>query len=231
MLFAWAGAIVFAASLVFFYARYFLAPDLAITDASGTGRWIPEAWDVVAFTVFALHHSVFARTGAKAWVTRVVPTTLERSVYVWIASVLFVGVLLTWRAVPGTAWTVTGAAGLACRGVQAFGLWITITAARRLDTLELAGVRQVTSPEHASSSTLIADGLYGLVRHPIYLGWILMVWPAPVMTGARLVFAATTTLYLLIAIPFEERGLRRTLGPAYDTYRARVTRRIVPFIY
>jgi hypothetical protein len=61
-------------------------------------------------------------------------------------------------------------------------------------------------------------GPYGLVRHPIYLGWIFMVWPAPVMNGTRLAFAAISTVYLIVAIPFEERDLGRTFGPAYRHY-------------
>jgi protein-S-isoprenylcysteine O-methyltransferase Ste14 len=73
--------------------------------------------------------------------------------------------------------------------------------------------------------------LYRLVRHPIYFAWVLMVWPAPVMTGTRLCFAVLSTLYLAVAIPFEERTLRRTFGPAYDGYATRVRWRMVPFLY
>ena len=50
-----------------------------------------------------------------------------------------------------------------------------------------------------------------------------MVWPTPVMTGTRLVFAAVSTLYLALAIPLEERTLRRQFGPVYAAYAARVT--------
>jgi protein-S-isoprenylcysteine O-methyltransferase Ste14 len=69
------------------------------------------------------------------------------------------------------------------------------------------------------------------VRHPIYLGWLQLVWPVWVMTGSRFVFAVTSSLYLVLAIPIEERELRRTLGAAYDTYARRVRWRMVPFVY
>ena len=62
---------------------------------------------------------------------------------------------------------------------------------------------------------------YGWVRHPIYSGWFLIVFAVPVMTLTRLVFAVTSSAYLLIAIPFEERSLRRSSQGAYDQLCAR----------
>ena len=69
------------------------------------------------------------------------------------------------------------------------------------------------------------------MRHPVYFGWVLMVWPAPAMTGTRLVFAIISTLYLALAIPLEERSLRSQFGPAYSAYAAKVRWKMVPGIY
>ena len=82
-----------------------------------------------------------------------------------------------------------------------------------------------------NASALIDDGLYGLVRHPVYLGWLLIVWPAPTMTITRFTFAALSTLYLIVAIPWEERSLTKTLGQPYADYRSRVRWRMVPWLY
>jgi methanethiol S-methyltransferase len=51
------------------------------------------------------------------------------------------------------------------------------------------------------------------------------------MTGDRLAFAAITTLYLVIAIRWEERSLVRSFGEDYLRYTRQVPWRIVPFIY
>jgi protein-S-isoprenylcysteine O-methyltransferase Ste14 len=51
------------------------------------------------------------------------------------------------------------------------------------------------------------------------------------MTGDRLVFAVTTTAYLIVAIPWEERSLRQSFGDAYDRYMRNVKSRMIPFIY
>ena len=156
-------------------------------------RLAPAAADLLLFTVFALHHSVFARSGLKDVVTRFVPPALERSTYVWIASVLFIAVCALWQPVPGVVWHASGGAAWLLRGVQLSAAVFTVFAARHLDILDLSGVRQAL--ELASSRPMKLDdhGPYGLVRHPIYLAWLLMVWPTPFMNGTRFVFAATST--------------------------------------
>jgi protein-S-isoprenylcysteine O-methyltransferase Ste14 len=73
--------------------------------------------------------------------------------------------------------------------------------------------------------------VYGLVRHPLYLGWTMCVFGAAHMTGDRLGFAIITTAYLVVAVPWEERSLRRSFGEDYDRYVRTVRWRIVPFIY
>ena len=74
-------------------------------------------------------------------------------------------------------------------------------------------------------------GPYRWVRHPLYLGWLLMVFGAAHMTGDRLAFAAITTAYLVVAIPWEERSLRQSFGEAYARYMRDVRWRMIPFIY
>jgi len=64
-------------------------------------------------------------------------------------------------------------------------------------------------------------GPYRYVRHPLYVGWLLVFWSAPVMTSAHLVFALATTAYILIAIQFEERDLVQS-HKEYAEYRQQV---------
>jgi len=188
--------------------------------------------DVVLFTVFALHHSVFARSGAKAWVRAHVPPALERSVYVWIASLLFLATCAWWQPVGGTLWRATGPIAGLLLAVQAAAGAFTLVAARSMGVLELAGVRQVWGPPApALTPTLDDRGPYAIVRHPIYLAWLFLVWAAPVMNGTRLVFAATSSLYLVAAVPFEEADLRRQFGAAYADYSRRVRWRLLPGLY
>src|SRR5262249_29983084 len=112
--------------------------------------------------------------------------------------------------------------------VQLVGLLFVVRAVAAIDPLELAGIRVA---RRSSSSPLTMTGVYRVVRHPLYLGWVLMVFAAPHMTGDRLVFAAMTTIYLVIAIPWEERSLRAEFGDAYAGYCRSVRWRLVPYLY
>ena len=223
------GGLLFAASLAYFLLRYRDFGQLA-------GPWTSDGWKAVAidvglFTVFALHHSVFARTGIKRIISERVSDPLERTTYVLLASLLFVLTLWAWEPVPGALWHVTGPGAWLLYAGFAAGLVLTGVAASALDPLDLSGVRQAFGWPPREDRALSTTGAYGLVRHPIYLGWVLIVWSVAAMTGTRLVFAAVSTLYLVVAIPFEERQMRRTMGAPYDDYARTVRWRMLPGIY
>src|SRR5688572_17871635 len=128
--FAWSGAVLFFLSLAYFLFSYATTFGNA-APAGDLGRAI--TWNVGLFSVFAIHHSVFARERIRGFVTRVAPAGLERSVYVWIASLLFIAVCALWQPVPGVAWRADGAALWLLRALQAAGAWLTLRSAAVLD--------------------------------------------------------------------------------------------------
>ena len=219
-LFVWAGGVVFVASLaatIYIYA-------VAWSDARPGRLNRPAAFtaDAVLIAVFATHHSLFARDAVKSWLSQRLPRRLLRSFYVWVASLLWLAVITGWQHVGGLLFHTTGLLAL----VQLAGFIISWQSVRAIDPLELAGIRTGDGP-----AGLQTDGPYRLVRHPLYLGWVLMVFGAARMTGDRLTFAAMTSLYLVVAVPWEERSLERSFGEAYRRYKAQVRWRILPFVY
>jgi methanethiol S-methyltransferase len=251
---------MFAASLASGIWLYVSLGRLVGSAAPTDAR--PAAVAVIAnlliFGLFALHHSVLARAGAKARLTRLIPAELERTAYVWVASLLFLLVVLTWQPVPGIVYQVEGWGRWLLYVIQTAGVVLTLLAASAINPRELTGVQQAWSygrhapaasrphPEAESgpeselerdsgaeseADPFVAHGAYGLVRHPIYLGWFLMVWPTPLMTGGRLTFAAVSSFYLLIAIPWEERSLLQQYGEAYLRYTRQVRWRVLPGLY
>jgi methanethiol S-methyltransferase len=227
--FAIAGAIVFVASLA--YTAWSYAWSFGVAAGGPSPAIVPAAFDVLLFTGFALHHSLFARTKMRQWIADRVSPQLERSLYVWVASLLLAAIVAAWRPVPGELWRTDRAWSVLLGALQAAGVVVTLRASAALDVFSLAGLRQAFGSAAPAPSHVVATGLYGLVRHPVYFGWVLMVWPTPVMTGTRLVFAAISTVYLAVAIPLEERSLRRQFGPEYAAYAARVRWKMVPGIY
>ena len=233
------GAGLFVLSLSYFVYSYWLAFG---TPAEGPLRTGVVVWNVVLFSVFALHHSVFARERIRRAITQALGP-LERSLYVWLASLLFIAVCKLWLPLPGTVWEVSGVASIALLLLQIGGLTFSVYSAAAIDVWELAGVRQLNSqlpnpnaqplptPNAQTTFEFKTSGPYGLVRHPIYLGWFLIVFCVGTMTMTRFVFAVVSCVYLLIAIPFEERSLRAASGGAYDRYMQQVRRKLIPGLY
>jgi protein-S-isoprenylcysteine O-methyltransferase Ste14 len=245
LLAAWCGALLFLASLGYFAWFYLVALDktLAVPAEAVAGA---IALDIALFSLFALHHSLFARTGAKAWLARRLPAGAERSAYVWLASLLFLAVCLLWRPLPGVAWAASGGWRSLLHGVQLAGAMLTLKSASRIEIWDLAGVRQARAarasrlegrPAAAAPRESIAPpdlevgGPYRWVRHPIYFGWILLVFGTPTMTGSRLLFASISTLYLIAAIPFEERSLTQEFGAGYTAYQQQVRWKLIPGLW
>jgi protein-S-isoprenylcysteine O-methyltransferase Ste14 len=169
-----------------------------------------------------------ARTGAKARLTRMLPADLERAVYVWIASVLFLAVCWLWQPLPGVIWSTRGVPHWILLAIQILGVALTLRAARIVGVWELAGVKQ---PDHTKAIEFNATGPFGIVRHPIYLGWLLIVFATPVMTTGQLLFAVISTAYLVAAIPWEERSLLEAFPEKYGAYQRSMRWKLIPGVW
>lgn len=224
--FAWTGALLFLLSLLSFGLVYGWRLRIAAPETGSTVR--DAIANVILFSIFALHHSIMARTGAKAWLMRVVPPDLERAVYVWIASALFLAVCWMWQPLPGVIWSTSGVPFWILLAVQMVGVWLTLRAARIVGVWELAGVKQ---PDHTRAIEFTAAGPFAIVRHPIYLGWLMIVFATPVMTTSRLLFAVISSAYLVAAIPWEERSLLEAFPEKYGAYQRAMPWRLIPKIW
>jgi protein-S-isoprenylcysteine O-methyltransferase Ste14 len=220
-MFVWAGGALFVAALVVF-AGWFL---FVLGRPASYAGWQPLTIDAALFTAFALHHSIFARAGVKQRLAAI-PPILRRSVYVWLASLLLILVCVGWQTIGDTLYDHHGGAAAVYGAIQLMGVALIARSVTRLDPLELAGIR-----EEKAGVPLQIGGPYRLVRHPLYLGWIMALFGAAHMTGDRLAIAAISSLYLLVAVPWEERSLMQSFGEEYAAYARRVRWRVIPFVY
>lgn len=177
--------------------------------------------------LFAVQHSVMARQWFKRGWTRLVPPPVERSTYVLLASAVLLLLVRNWQAMPTPIWTIENAAGrLVLRGLFWTGWLVVLVTTFLIDHFDLFGVKQVWT--YWRGGTYQAPGfktplLYKWVRHPIYMGFIIAFWSTTQMTAGHLYFAAMCTLYILLAIQFEEHDLITFHGDAYRIYRSGVS--------
>jgi methanethiol S-methyltransferase len=183
------------------------------------------AANVALIALFGLQHSVMARKGFKAAWTRIVPAPLERSFYVLFASLALIVLVLFWHPIPGTVWRLENPmAAMAMWALFGLGWLIVLVSTFLISHFELFGLHQGWS--HARGGAIPAPEFrtpffYRAVRHPIYAGFILAFWATPQMSWGHLLLAAGMTVYILIAIRYEERDLVGLFGDEYEAYRGR----------
>ena len=218
----------------------FFATFLYLIAFVGDFPWVPrtvdrggpaaDLWQAVAINVglialFGLQHSVMARKGFKAAWTRIVPEPIERSVYVLLASAALIVMFLFWRPIGGTLWSIADPTGAAAMMILFFLGWLIVLVSTFLiNHFELFGLRQVWahSRGHEIPAPVFREPVfYRRVRHPLYSGFILAFWATPVMSYGHLLLAAVITIYILIAIRYEERDLVGLFGEDYVAYRDR----------
>ncbi len=183
------------------------------------------AVDIGLLFVFAIQHSLMARPAFKRWWTRFVPKPVERSTYVIFASLTLLLLFWQWRPMPQAFWSVTSPVGAGLLwALFGMGWAVVFLSTFLINHFDLFGLKQVWAfrrrqeiPETRFTTPLF----YQVVRHPLYLGFIIAFWATPTMTLGHLLFAAVTTTYILFAIQLEERDLIDAFGGVYVAYRKR----------
>jgi methanethiol S-methyltransferase len=212
----------------FLYAVGFLG-NFGVPKSIDSGPQMPLGYalaiNLALLGLFAVQHSVMARPWFKSVWACVVPPVVERSTYVLFSSLALLLLFWKWEPMGGVVWSVDNLYG---RGVitalYAMGWLVVLIATFQINHFDLFGLRQVwfyLKGEPYQPLKFGTPGLYKLVRHPLYVGWLMVFWSAPVMTVAHLVFALMTTAYILVAIQFEERDLMR-LHREYVEYKKSV---------
>jgi methanethiol S-methyltransferase len=162
----------------------------------------------------------------RAW-TKIIPQPMERSTYVLLASLVLSLLFWQWRPMREVIWDVQNPTGrIVLQGLFWMGWGGVLFSTYLVDHFSLFGLRQVYLylkglPEEPTPFKTPA--LYKVVRHPLYLGFIIAFWITPRMTLGHLFFAAVCTAYIVVAIQFEERDLMEFYGDSYRKYRTQVS--------
>jgi methanethiol S-methyltransferase len=230
------GVVIYAVFLATLsYAVCFIG-DIAVPKTIDSGvespLFLAVAINLLLLGTFAIQHSVMARQGFKRAWTQLVPKHLERPTYVLAASLALMVLLWQWRPIPQPVWDLQGAPAAVLSVTFWLGWVLLLTSTFLINHFELFGLKQVWTysrqKEHQETA-FRTPVLYRIVRHPLYLGFVIAFWSAPRMSLGHLIFSIACTGYILLGIYFEERDLVTAHGPAYRRYREQVPM-LVPFL-
>ncbi|MCB2014626.1 MAG: isoprenylcysteine carboxylmethyltransferase family protein [Sphingobium sp.] len=223
-------------SYLFFFVTFLILiafvgnlPFMPVTidrGGPGAGAGWAALVNVALILSFAVQHSVMARQGFKSWWTKIIPASIERSVYVLATTVLLWVLMLLWHPMPATIWSVEHQAGqVLLWALFAAGWGIVLLSTFLINHFELFGLQQVWQgwkKQETSPPKFVQPFLYKWVRHPLYFGLLLAFWSIPAMTAGHLLFAVGMTLYIVIGATLEERDLVAYFGDEYRAYKSRV---------
>ncbi len=187
---------------------------------------------------FGLVHSAMAAHPVKRRAKKLLgPRAYEgwyRLLYTLVSLVTFAPLVLWIATHPGPVlWRTNGALTWALNVARALSLVALYLAGRSFDLWRFIGVRQARAwlngePLPLPPEPFVQHGMYGLVRHPIYLFSAIYLWAQPTMRAASFALALGATVYFLVGGWLEEERMARELGSVYAAYRQRVPF-IVPF--
>lgn len=228
--------LVFLAVFVYFIG-FSAGNQLPAVLAAGFPRTVdsggPMSFWAMALTInfglvllFAGQHSVMARQTTKRALASILPPATERSTYVLLSSICLAALMFFWHPIPSYVWQMQAPWAQLAMNVGSLCGWLLVLASTfMISHADLFGLRQVLAAARQRKMPkpkMVTPLVYKLVRHPLYLGFLLAFWLSPAMTWGHLFFAAAGTGYIFVGIHFEEKDLAREFSGEYLEYRRRI---------
>ncbi len=200
---------------------------------------------IIIFLIFALIHSVTVSHAFKHFCKNVLGDTFMRVWYRFLynaTSVITASIAIYFitRVPDREIWVAPAWLTWPMRAVQIAGLVFGARAFAYLDTWEFLGIRQVWrylmrrevsgNLEGLTREKLVTNGVYGMVRHPMYLAGIVIVTFNPYITVDGLTITVLADLYFLFGVFIEERRFLKIFGGEYRRYMERVPR-LIPKLF
>ena len=212
-----------------FFIGYFVPKSINEGQAQPLGMSL--IINFLLLLVFTLPHTVMARTLVKEWMRKYIPFAMERSTYILISSATLFILCVFWQPVSYAVFDFRGTIlEPVFWALYALGWAITLFSTFLIDHFDLFGLKQswyYGHPKKVFRYRFVTPLIYKLVRHPIYLGWLMVHWFTPYLSVGQLLMALIITIYILIAVEYEERDLIRTFGNQYIQYK-KTTPKLIP---
>lgn len=233
-----AGRIALALALGLICHAVFAAAVLAMIAAmffglsESLGR-VPWPWALVAnlalILQFPLAHSLLLTGPGGWWLARLIPgphgATLATTTYAIIASAQLLALFALWTPSGIVWWRAEGAAFWAISAVYAASWLLLIKASFDAGAEVQSGAlgwMSLMAKIRPVFPDMPTDGLFRVIRQPIYVAFALTLWTVPVWTPDQLALAVCYTAYCLLAPRLKERRFATRYGDRFQRYRATV---------
>lgn len=204
-----------------------------INSGSGSDFYSSLAINLLLLIMFGLQHSVMARKSFKNRYKSYFPASTIRSTYILLSSIILGVVIWLWQPMPQVLVEFTETwQRITIYTLYGVGWFVGIFSTFLIDHFDLFGLKQAWSHwkgENQFQYQFRTPLLYKLVRHPIYLGWFMIHWFTPVLTLGHILYATVITIYIYIAISYEEQDLVDQFGDEYIEYK-KTTPKLIPYV-
>ncbi|WKA30706.1 isoprenylcysteine carboxylmethyltransferase family protein [Bradyrhizobium roseum] len=167
--------------------------------------------NLVLMSLLAIEHSAMTQKSFRHWWPRFIPGFAARGTHVLCASLSLVLLFWQWRPMPAVIWHIHDPEMAMLIATLSFVAWVAVfTSAVLIEQSKLFELHHV--PSHRAdrqmpAAAFRATGHYRLFRQPIYPGFLIALWAAPMMSVGRLLLATMATVYVFIAIMLEDRDV------------------------
>jgi predicted RND superfamily exporter protein len=174
---------------------------------------------------FAISHSVLLHPNVREWLGKWIPGPFYGCFYCCATCLSLLWLFSCWRASPVSVWAFEGPAALAIQ-IGFVLSWVGLLHSLSLTGLGwqtgltpwLAWVRRRPAPRREFRPR----SSYRLMRHPVYLSFLGLVWLTPVVSRDRAALIALWTVYIFVGSWLKDRRLEYYLGDTYREYQSRV---------
>ncbi len=173
--------------------------------------------------LFFLQHSVMIRAPFKRWLAGAILSRYHGAVYAITSGIVLIAVVLFWQETSSSLITLAGPARWALRALIPAAVVIFVWGVRSLksfDTFGLSPLWAGSGDDSHDTMPLTVRGAYRMVRHPLYLSMLMVVWAYPALTWDRLLFNVSWTIWVVFATRLEERDLVAAFGDSYRDYQS-----------
>ena len=177
---------------------------------------------------FAFVHSLTASRSFKKKAYDFVEPELYRFLYTLVSVTMVLPLLYLWlwnRERSALLYTIEFPYLVVSIAMIAAGLFLVLNSLITIDVLDFIGVKAALKRKALGEKAggLIITGAYGITRHPLYLGGMLILWSNPVMRLVDFAAASFISGYLILGAFLEERKLEEEFGDEYRDYKTKVS--------